>query len=207
MMEFLVAHKLIFASLAAAVAALIIFDFLYSLRKHGIRRGKELFKKSYGDGDFIYGAESGGLLSCHMGDSYLIGKPDIVLQDRRTKKAFVVDLKSGKAPEKMSSSHELQLAAYFVMVEENFPLQVEKGIIRYLDDGGKELSIANSPDLKMKLERRVADISAAKKLIEEGVEPELARNHCDPRRCRNCNFKKECPDSLGFNGQDSINGK
>jgi len=196
MMEFIAGHKLVFAALIAVISAIIVFDFLYNLRKHRVSRSRELFKKSYGDGDLVYGGESSGMLSCRLGEVYLIGKPDIVLQNSQTKKAFVVDLKSGKAPEKMKPSHELQLAAYFIMVEKNFPVQVEKGIIRYLDDGNKELSVANTPDLRNILELRVRDIAAAKKLINEGVTPPLSRNHNDPKKCRNCEFRTGCPDAI-----------
>ncbi len=201
MNPFISEHKIGFVLVIAGIVSVILLDFFRSLKKHGAARKKEIFRKSYGAGELIYGGEGGGLLSCRVGDVYLIGKPDLVMRDTATGRVFVVDLKSGRAPESMSPSHKLQLAAYFMLVEKNFPFMAEKGIIRYLDDGNKELSVANSPELKSMLAARVNGIAAAKEAVSAGAIPALTRNHCDAKKCRNCEFKSKCPDPVNPAGE------
>ena len=136
------------------------------------------------------------MLSYSIDDIYLIGKPDLVMQDKKTKEVFVVDLKSGKAPQTMSSSHVFQLAAYFLMVEKNFSTPVKRGIIRYLDDDNKEHSIENSDNLKNELFEQVRAIADAKKKISKNEVPQLVRNHNVRHRCEVCEFRLECPQVL-----------
>ena len=196
MSRFVPEHKILVALIFAGVFLAAVIDFFYNLKKHGAVRRKEIFKKNYGEGELLYGGEGSGLLSCRIGDVYLIGKPDLVMRDTGTGGVSVVDLKSGRAPEKMSPPHMMQLAAYFLLVEKNFPFTAEKGIIRYLDDGNKELCVSNSPELKNMLEERVREIAAAKEAMASGAAPMLTRNHCDGHRCLRCEYKDRCPDAI-----------
>lgn len=193
MREFFLEYKLVILTVSVILLALIFIDVIFRSAKHRIKKKKELYAKNYGDGTVIYAGSDGGLLSYQINDTVnLIGKPDLVMQDKKTKEVFVVDLKSGNAPEEMSKYHSLQLAAYFLMIEKNFSYPVKRGIIRYIDDGNKEHSVENFDGLKNELFERVKKIADAKKLLEKGDVPHLVRNHNVYHRCRVCEFRSEC---------------
>ena len=196
MREFFLEYKLVILTVSAILFALIFIDIIFHQVKNNIKKKKNFYKKNYGHGTVIYAGTDGGLLSYSIDDIYLIGKPDLVMQDKKTKEVFVVDLKSGKAPQTMSSSHVFQLAAYFLMVEKNFSTPVKRGIIRYLDDDNKEHSIENSDNLKNELFEQVRAIADAKKKISKNEVPQLVRNHNVRHRCEVCEFRLECPQVL-----------
>ena len=196
MREFFLEYKLVILAVSVILFALIFIDVVFRSAKHKIKKKKDFYKKNYGDGVVIYAGTEGGLLSYPIDDIYLIGKPDLVMQDKKTKDVFVVDLKSGKAPAEMSMSHSFQLAAYFLMVEKNFSTPVKRGIIRYLDDDNKEHSVENSAQLKNELLERVRAIYDAKKKISKSEVPQLVRNHNVQHRCNVCEFRTECSQVL-----------
>ena len=197
MREFFFEYKLVILTVSAILFALIFIDVVFRSAKHKIKKKKDFYKKNYGDGTIIYAGSDGGLLSYQIDDTVsLTGKPDLVMQDKKTKEVFVVDMKSGASPEEMSKYHALQLAAYFLMVEKNFSTPVKKGVIRYLDDGNKEHSVENTEELKNELFERVNQIASAKKLLEKGALPQLVRNHNVPHRCKVCEFASECQQVL-----------
>ncbi|MBI5573296.1 MAG: PD-(D/E)XK nuclease family protein [Elusimicrobia bacterium] len=213
MREFFLEYKLLILTVSAILFALIFIDIVFKSAKHKIKKKKDFYKKNYGDGTIIYAGTEGGLLSYQIdpvrngvpqsGISnrvddtvVLMGKPDLVMQDKKTKEVFVIDLKSGKSPQDMSMSHSLQLAAYFLMIEKNFSTPVKRGIIRYLDDDNKEHSVENSDELKNELLERVRAIADAKKKISKNEIPELVRNHNISHRCKACEFASECPQVL-----------
>ncbi|PKM92683.1 MAG: hypothetical protein CVU80_02090 [Elusimicrobia bacterium HGW-Elusimicrobia-4] len=196
MREFFLEYKLVILIVSAILFVLIFIDVVFHSAKHKIKKQKELYKKNYGNGVVIYAGTDGGLLSYQIDDIYLIGKPDLVMQDKKTKEVFVVDLKSGQSPSEMKKYHAFQLAAYFLMVEKFFSVSVKRGIIRYLDDDNKEHSIKNSAQLKNELLERVRAIADAKKKIEKGEVPQLVRNHNVQHRCDVCEYKSECPQML-----------
>ena len=196
MREFFLEYKLVILTVSAILFALIFIDVVFRSAKHKIKKKKDFYKKNYGNGTVIYAGSEGGLLSYQMEDAYLIGKPDLVKQNKKTKEVFVVDLKSGKAPTEMSRHHSFQLAAYFFIVEKNFSTSVKRGIIRYLDDENKEHSVENSDELKNELLERVREIADAKKKIEKREVPQLLRNHNVQHKCDVCEFRSECPQVL-----------
>ena len=197
MREFFIEYKLVILTVSVILFVLIFIDVVFKSAKHKIKKKKDFYKKNYGDGIVIYAGSTGGLLSCQIDDAVvLIGKPDLVMQDKKTKEVFVIDLKSGKAPTEMSSYHALQLAAYFLMIEKNFSTLAKRGIIRYLDDDNKEHSIENTEKLKNELLERVRTIADAKKKIEKGEVPQLVRNHNAQHRCAVCEFRGKCRQAL-----------
>lgn len=198
MKEFFIEYKLVILAVAAFFFVVIFLDVIFRTARHKNKKKREFYKKNYGNGTVIYAGSEGGLLSFQIDDNIiLVGKPDLVMRDDKTKEIFVVDLKSGKAPHAMGKYHALQLAAYFLMIESRFGTQpVKKGIIRYLDDGGREHSVGNSEELKTELLERVRAIAEAKKQIEKGGVPDLVRNHAAPHRCEVCEFQSECGQAL-----------
>lgn len=201
MREFFVEYKLVILAVAAFFFVVIFIDVIFRTARHKNKKkeeSRERDKKNYGNGTVIYAGSEGGLLSFQIDDTVmLIGKPDIVMRDDKTKEIFVVDLKSGKAPPAMEKYHALQLAAYFLMIESRFgPLAVKRGIIRYLDDGGREHSVENSEELKAELLERVRAIAEAKKQLEKGGVPVLVRNHTARHRCKACEFRSDCTQAL-----------
>lgn len=197
MREFFLEYKLVILTVSVILFVLIFVDIIFKSAKHKIKKKKEFYKKNYGDGTVIYAGTEAGLLSYPVDDAVcLIGKPDLVMQDKKTKEVFVVDLKSGTVPLEMSKYHSIQLAAYFLMVEKSFFSPVKRGIIRYLDDDNKEHSVENSAQLKNELLKRVREIADAKKKIMRDEVPQLVRNHNVQHRCKACEYKSECPQVL-----------
>jgi CRISPR/Cas system-associated exonuclease Cas4 (RecB family) len=179
-------------SVSGAVFVLVAAQFFRGITRHSKDKAETFYKKNYGEGDLVFAGETGRLLACRVGDVYLTGKPDLVLRDKNSGRAVIIDLKSGRAPAEMKPWHSLQLAAYFMLVESNLGMKADRGIIRYLDDGNKELTVDNTEGLAVKLKNRISDIAAHK--ADASSVP--ARNHCDPKRCLRCEFKTECRSAL-----------
>jgi CRISPR-associated exonuclease Cas4 len=111
----------------------------------------------------------------------LAGKPDYLVRNGRT--ITPVEVKSGRAPAQPRDGHVLQLAAYCLLAEEQLGAKVHHGIIRYDDH---EFTIDWDADLRQHLLDTLADMRAGAS----------ARNHDQPARCRGCNVREFCDESL-----------
>ena len=98
-----------------------------------------------------------------------------------------VEVKSAPAPPEPYDGHVLQLAAYCLLVEENYGVRPPYGIIQYDDDA---FEIEYTEDL----EEGVLDLLAA--MREDSFSADLARDHDDPRRCARCGFRDACAQAL-----------
>jgi len=181
-------------------SAMLFIIALVDFIKHAVRSDKkrsgDLSIKHYSDGKPVYAGSEQGMLSYQLDNVYLIGKPDLVLLNEATGKATVIDFKSGRAPAIMNKSHSLQLAAYFLMVENALSLKVDRGVIRYLDDDNKELSIVNDALIMKELGRRLDDLALSKKDMNAGNVPMISRNHKDRYKCNICEFREQCPEAI-----------
>ena len=65
----------------------------------------------------------------------LVGRPDYLVQTRDRGRSFVVpvEVKSRRRPAQPYASHILQLAAYCLLVEDNFDAAPPYGLLRYAD--------------------------------------------------------------------------
>ena len=117
----------------------------------------------------------------------LVGKPDYLIQEDDG--AIVpVEIKSGNAPAEPHEGHVLQLAAYCVLVMENYQVRPHYGIIQYKDTA---FAVDFTPDLEEDLYDLLAEMR------ETMVMPDVNRDHNDWQRCRHCGLRSDCAQRLG----------
>jgi CRISPR-associated exonuclease Cas4 len=118
----------------------------------------------------------------------LRGKPDYLLQNAH-EQLIPVEVKSGAAPNtgRPYDSHVLQLAAYFLLVEEALEETAPYGLIRYRN---RSLRVANSPQLRARL------LATLQKMRAQLAAEEVRRNHAQASRCARCSVAHACDERL-----------
>jgi CRISPR-associated exonuclease Cas4 len=112
----------------------------------------------------------------------LVGKPDYLIE-QKDGMIVPVELKSGRAPEEPHDGHVLQLAAYCLLVEENYGIRPDFGIIQYKDR-------AFAVDYTEELEDDLLDL--LEEMREGLLEEDLERDHNDWRKCAKCGVRGHC---------------
>jgi len=115
----------------------------------------------------------------------LAGRPDFVLLVNE--EHIPVEMKTGRVPRGPLFSHILQVAAYCVLIEEEFGVPPSHGIIKY---GQTENEIEYDSALK---EMVISKLSEMRAIMENG---EAHRNHNKPGKCRNCSRRTSCPERI-----------
>jgi len=116
----------------------------------------------------------------------LSGKPDYLV--RKGHCHVPVEVKSGAMPPRGGyRSHQLQVAAYCLLVEEHFGARPTHGLIKY-DDG------VYTVDYSPELERTLIDTLGC--MRADVVALEVARSHRAVGRCRGCGLRADCTHSL-----------
>ena len=137
------------------------------------------------DGDIIY-TDSGTWYRngdpLFAEDLRLVGKPDYLIEETDGM-IIPVELKSSRAPRKPREGHVLQLAAYCLLVEENYGIRPNYGIIQYKD---KTFAIDYTEDLEDEL------IDLLHEMQVGLSDAELERDHNDWRRCAKCGVRNQC---------------
>ncbi len=97
-----------------------------------------------------------------------------------------IELKTGKMPkEGVWPGHRIQIAAYAMLIEENFSTNVKEGFIRYLDTN-ETRQIAINPFMK-------DEIIGLIKEIQELLKASEIPNYCENRnKCTNCGLRSTC---------------
>ncbi|MCI0399333.1 MAG: CRISPR-associated protein Cas4 [Chloroflexi bacterium] len=112
----------------------------------------------------------------------LVGRPDYLVREPDGE-IVPVEIKSGRAPAEPHEGHILQLAAYCLLVEENFGARPAYGILQYRDR-------AFAVEYTVELEEDLLDLLAD--MREDMFEEELDRDHNDWRRCAHCSLRDYC---------------
>lgn len=115
----------------------------------------------------------------------LSGRPDAVLVEGEHH--IPVEIKTGRTPRGPLFSHILQVAAYCLLMEEEYGKAPPYGIIRY---EGTSHDIEYNEDLKRLLIGKIREMRAA---AEKG---EAHRNHNRPGKCLGCSRRSVCPERL-----------
>ncbi len=113
----------------------------------------------------------------------LAGRPDYLVQ--QGKQLIPVEVKSGQSPRYPRRSHVLQLAAYCLLVEENYS-QPDYGILRYAD---RAFQIEYTPALRQEV---LDSLDEMRGLIASGAVPDETSERA---RCRNCGYREDCEDA------------
>ena len=156
---------------------------------HLLRRARRLHEQTgLPQGRVIY-ADTGAWNRCErplFSSRYLLtGKPDYLVDDRRTK--IPVEVKSTVCPPSPYRSHVLQLAAYCLLVEEEYGQPPPYGIIKYHD---QTYAVEYTAQLRAQLLSILAEMR--QHLTTDDVDP----NHANPNRCRSCGYREECEERL-----------
>lgn len=115
----------------------------------------------------------------------LTGRPDHVIVEGDHH--IPVEVKTGRVPRGPLFSHILQVAAYCLLMEEEYGKAPPYGMLRY---GDVSHEIEYNEDLKMLLLGKLKEMRAA---IAKG---EAHRNHNRPGKCLRCSRRAVCPERL-----------
>ncbi|MGH9855470.1 MAG: CRISPR-associated protein Cas4 [Blastocatellia bacterium] len=141
-------------------------------------------------GEVLYDDTSGRAREQFFSKRLLMaGKPDYLVKDRNGN-LIPVEVKSGNAPRtgRPYESHLMQLAAYFLLIEDALQRPAPYGLIRYRN---RTLRVANTDELRERLMDVVAQMRA---LLARG---EPHRNHNRAQRCSRCSMAHACDERLG----------
>ncbi len=113
----------------------------------------------------------------------LVGKPDYVVQlpdGRPVPVELKLNVQNATAP---YSNHQVQIAAYCLILEDYFAQPPTHGILRYAD---REFTIEYTPAMRRKVIRLLGQMA----LCSEQEPPQLARQRV--AKCRVCTFQPVC---------------
>lgn len=150
--------------------------------RHGIPRGIVVYSDLDRPGKVLFSKRYG-----------IAGKPDYIIKDGASNANIPVEIKSGQAY-KPYRNHVLQLAAYCLLVEENYDKPVPYGIIVYAD--GKQHKVYFDKALRTELVHTVQEMRRS--LRDKGNRPGKfnlsSRNRGNDliERCRFCSLQAEC---------------
>ncbi len=120
----------------------------------------------------------------------LVGRPDYLVQTRERGRRFVVpvEVRSRARPAQPYASHILQLAAYCLLVEDNYGEAPPYGLLRYAD---ATLQIPYTEELRRRVLDSADEIRRARRAADVG------RSHGEERRCAACGYRGACgPEAL-----------
>ena len=141
------------------------------------------------DGDVIYDdtgvwrAQSESLTAPAIG---LSGKPDYLIQ-QRDGTIIPVEVKSGVAPRKPYDAHMMQLAAYCLLVEENYGIRPPYGVIKYANQ-------SYEVDFTDELEEDLLDTLTL--MREDLYAEDVNRSHENISKCNACGVRAYCDQRL-----------
>lgn len=115
----------------------------------------------------------------------LTGKPDYLVEE--SGHVIPVEVKSSSRPSTPYLSHRLQLAAYCLLVEDKYGQPPPYGLIKYSNG---VFTIDYTPRLRRQLLNTLAEMRSL--LEADDVSP----SHANPNRCRHCDYRKRCGESL-----------
>jgi CRISPR-associated exonuclease Cas4 len=146
-------------------------------------------KSGVPEGEVIY-ADTGAWFAnqrpLYAANYRLVGKPDYLVE-QADGSIVPVEVKSSRAPAEPHEGHVLQLAAYCLLVAENYGQRPSHGILQYQD---RAFAITYSDDLEADLLDLLAE-------MHDGLfEVELDRDHNDWGRCQRCGVRSYCDQRL-----------
>ncbi|MCA9935601.1 MAG: PD-(D/E)XK nuclease family protein [Anaerolineales bacterium] len=136
-------------------------------------------------GEVIYSDDGAWFINdqpLYAEDLQLVGKPDYLVEQANGA-IIPVELKSRKAPTKPYEGHVLQLAAYCLLVEANFGVRPDYGILQYRD-------VAFAIDYTEEMEEDLLSLLA--EMREDMFATDVDRDHNDWRRCARCGVQDVC---------------
>lgn len=120
----------------------------------------------------------------------LTGKPDYLVEVGRH--TIPVEVKKVNDPDRPPyDTHIYQLAAYCLLVAEQFEQRPPYGIIHYTNgQHGRSYAIDFTPALEAAVRQIITEIQGISRTKE------LARSHDQPQRCQGCGYRQSCDQAL-----------
>ena len=178
--------RLINAILPALLLLALALTSLYLSRMASSRVRSMRQKNGLLSGQVIYSDLDRPAQALYSRSLALSGKPDYIVQDKKGS-LIPVEIKSGRAQEP-HRGHMLQLAAYCLLVEENYNVAVPYGILVYADK--RQHKIEFDKHLRADLLRTIEEMRRS----PEGRPPQ--RGHSQRQKCRFCSFSQGCQSRL-----------
>lgn len=176
-------QSIISTILFAALSLLTIGMILLAIsRRFGRKSGMP-------QGEVVYEDASGQAQEQFISKRLLMaGKPDYLIKDRNGD-LIPVEVKSSNAPRagRPYESHLMQLAAYFLLLEDVLQRPVPYGLIRYRN---RTMRVANTDELRVRLMDVIAQM---RRLMAREV---ARRNHNRAQRCSRCSVAHACDERL-----------
>ena len=116
----------------------------------------------------------------------LVGKPDYLIEQDNGD-IVPVELKSGHAPAEPYEGHVLQLAAYCLLVEQNFGIRPFYGIIQYKD---RAFAVDYTADLEADL------LDVLSEMRQDMFATAVNRDHDQWAKCNHCGVRDQCEQRL-----------
>lgn len=115
----------------------------------------------------------------------LAGRPDYLVRSKD--QVIPIEIKSSQVAETPYEGHIMQVAAYCRLVDYQFGIRPDHGLINYTD---KTFSIEYSQDLELKLSNLLHEVR------RQTNQTTPDRSHQSINRCRNCGYRKICDQAL-----------
>jgi CRISPR-associated exonuclease Cas4 len=169
---------LFIALLLLAIGVVLIAVSWRFERKSGMPRGEVFYEDASGQAQEQFFSKR--LL--------MAGKPDYLMKDRNGD-LIPVEVKSSNAPRagRPYESNLMQLAAYFLLLEDVLERPTPYGLIRYRN---RTLRVANSDELRARLMEVIAQMRG---LMARGG---ARRTHNRAQRCSRCSVAHACNERL-----------
>ena len=183
----MIGNILLPVGLSLLLLALVLLILLFNDRRYQKRRLLEERQRALGlpAGELVYEDADGQGEPLRSNHFPLMGKPDYVVQlpdGRPVPVVLKLNVQDVTIPE---SSHEVQIAAYCLILEEYFPeAPPTHGILRYADC---EFTVDYTPVLKRKVMRHLEQMAKC----SEQQPPPLAKQRI--AKCRACAYQPICP--------------
>jgi CRISPR-associated exonuclease Cas4 len=118
----------------------------------------------------------------------IAGKPDYIVKDERTNALIPVEVKSGNA-KKPHWGHVLQLAAYCLLIEEAYSVEVPYGLLVYAD--GKQHLVKFDDSLRSEV---ISKTDEMRRCLKQGG---VAKRRRFEGRCLSCSVRGNCGQAKG----------
>lgn len=115
----------------------------------------------------------------------LTGKPDYLVQ--QGKQIIPVEVKSSKAPISPHDSHIFQLAAYCLLVEREYGVRPDYGMLHYPE---RTFAVDFTPELEDALMEMLSEMRTQER------RPTCDRSHDAVARCARCGYRSLCDQRL-----------
>jgi CRISPR-associated exonuclease Cas4 len=115
----------------------------------------------------------------------LTGKPDYLVE--HGKKIIPIEVKSRSSARVPYDSHIHQLAAYCLLVQHEYGIRPNYGIIQYLN---QTFAIDFTPKLEETIKATIREMQ------EKANQSQVERSHDNPHNCQHCGYRSICDQSL-----------